>query len=330
MKKIAIIGAGMAGLTLATRLQDYAEITIFEKSRGCGGRMSTRRAGKFQFDHGAQYFTARSTEFRQFLQDHFGSKAIQDWQPRVVTLGAGDKTYTRPWFEPHWVGIPGMNSIGKALAGNQAIQLSAEVKQIRPATSGWHVDLQTGEQHGPFDWIVSTAPAPQSSALFADEFLHHEALSEARLAGCFSLMLGFKDHLALPFGAAVIRNSPLGWLAIDSVKPGRVSMSSLLVQSTNQWAEDHLLDPLDQVQETLLTELEKFLPQLPEPEHAATHRWRHAATVKALGQDYLLDEEHGLACCGDWCLGGRVEAAFTSADRLAAALTSKLLLHRSS
>ncbi|MFZ9092741.1 MAG: NAD(P)-binding protein [Planctomycetaceae bacterium] len=44
MKSVAIIGAGLSGLTLANRLQNRAEVTVFEKSGGFGGRMATRHA----------------------------------------------------------------------------------------------------------------------------------------------------------------------------------------------------------------------------------------------------------------------------------------------
>ncbi len=65
-KKIAIIGAGLTGLTLANRLNQHAEVTVFEKARGVGGRMTTRHADPFSFDHGAQFFTVRNKRFGQF------------------------------------------------------------------------------------------------------------------------------------------------------------------------------------------------------------------------------------------------------------------------
>ena len=66
MMKIAIIGAGIAGLTCAHMLKKYNPI-IFEKSRGIGGRLATRYSDQYQFDHGAQYFTVKDKEFDKFL-----------------------------------------------------------------------------------------------------------------------------------------------------------------------------------------------------------------------------------------------------------------------
>ncbi len=50
------------------------------------------------------------------------------------------------------------------------------------------------------------------------------------------------------------------------------------------------------------------------------HQWRYAGIADPLGEDFLLDMASRLAACGDWCIKGRVEAAYKSADALAARL----------
>ena len=68
-KKVAIIGGGLSGLVLAKNLDDFSKVTVFEKSSGVAGRMATRLVEPFDFDHGAQFFTARSESFKNFLSD---------------------------------------------------------------------------------------------------------------------------------------------------------------------------------------------------------------------------------------------------------------------
>ena len=55
MARIAIIGAGIAGLVAAQRLQQQADVVVFEKSWRAGGRVTTRHK-EYSFDHGAQHF----------------------------------------------------------------------------------------------------------------------------------------------------------------------------------------------------------------------------------------------------------------------------------
>ena len=62
-RKIAVIGAGISGITVARDLTGLADVTMFEKSNELGGRMARRLVEPFAFDHGAQYFEARGQPF---------------------------------------------------------------------------------------------------------------------------------------------------------------------------------------------------------------------------------------------------------------------------
>ena len=79
MTRVAVIGAGLSGLVVARRLKGVADIVLFEKSRGAGGRIATRYAGDFEFDHGAQFFTARTESFRKFLEPFIVDGTVADW-----------------------------------------------------------------------------------------------------------------------------------------------------------------------------------------------------------------------------------------------------------
>ncbi len=84
MTRVAVVGAGLSGLTLAARLRAHADVTVFEKSRGYGGRLATRRAAPFAFDHGAQFFTARTTAFREFLAPLIEAGVVDTWLARFT------------------------------------------------------------------------------------------------------------------------------------------------------------------------------------------------------------------------------------------------------
>jgi renalase len=326
MKKVAIIGAGMAGLALASQLQSWADVTVFEKSRGVGGRLATRREAGFAFDHGAQFFTARAASFREFLQPMLANGTIRDWKPQVLTFEAGKKPYKRDWFETHYIGCPGMSSVCRALASDLQIECGRHVLALLPADRGWQLVMKSGEVTGRFDWVISTLPAPQMQDLMEAHFCDmseevRNSLRAVEFEPCYSLMLGFDILHLFGFGAARIKDAVLDWISINSSKAGRTPQQTMVVHSTGEWAAGQLeVDPAA-VEETMLAALQRVLPaSLPEPEHVSLHRWRFAAVAQALEHDSVLDTEAQLGFCGDWCIGSRVEAAYASAMHLASQL----------
>jgi renalase len=317
MKSLAIIGAGIAGITLARQLQGSAEVRIFEKSRGLGGRMATRRADSYQFDHGAQFFTAHSEQFQNLINDCVADKQIQAWLPRILTLDSQKKPFKREWFEPHYVATPDMNSLCKTLALGLNVTMNTQVAGIDAVKQGWQLKDSSGEQLGQFDWVISTAPAPQANELLPDCFAYKSQLSTVDFSPCFSLMLGYKSAHKLNFDAAVVRNSPLSWIASNSSKPDRPSSFSLMVHSDNTWARTQLESNIDDVRHRMLEALDKLMGDaLPPPDHIAIHRWKYAKADTNCEESFLLDESNRLAACGDWCSGHRVEDAYLSGLKL--------------
>lgn len=315
---IAIIGAGLAGLTLAQSLSPSHAVAVFEKARGPGGRMSTRRATPYAFDHGAQYFTAETQLFRDFLKPLEAAGLIATW-PSAIQLEAGAKISSKAKY----IAVPGMNAICKSLAADLDVRLGCEIQTVERSKDGWRLQAANGDTVGPFDWVISTAPAPQTERLFPASFAELEALKQVEMQGCFALMLGFEAPLDLPWRALKSGEPPIGWIALNSEKPGRESAYSLLIQSNNSWAQQHLEDASDAVKSTLLQAASDLAgTDLSCAPHQALHRWRYAATKTPAAKPFLMDGDLQIAACGDWCQGGKVEAAFLSAAALADALSA--------
>jgi len=311
--KIAIIGAGLAGMHLASQLSSAHVITVFEKSRGPGGRMSTRRAAPYAFDHGAQYFTAASDAFQTFLAPFIAEKTVVAW-PESIELTGSAKVSDKPKY----AAAPGMNAICKALAAELDVRTGVQIDALQRGPDGWLLRTDAGERFGPFDWVISTAPAPQTATLLPDAFSGQASLSSVEMLGCFTLMLGFDQPLDLGWAALKSGDSPVGWMAVNSDKPGRDQATSLVVQASNSWAQAHLERDPDEVKSTLMSAARDLSGvDLSAASHHALHRWRYAATRTAVGEPFLLDQDLQLGACGDWCLGSKVEAAFLSADALA-------------
>ena len=317
--KIAIIGAGLSGLTAAINLDRTADITLFEKSRGAGGRICTRYVDSYNFDHGAQFFTARSAEFKKFLKPLIKSGVIDNWKARWIEVKDNRIINRQQWNDdlPRYVGVPSMSSIGKYLSKNLNIKLNTEVS-IEKSPKGWNIIGYDGEVFDHYDWVISAIPAEQSLKLLPDYFSHYDALKQKKMFGCYSLMLGFNEALDLDWDAAQLTGTDLSWIAVNSSKPGRPDDYSLLVHSTNDWAEEHLDDDMDAVKEYLCSQLAKIIGQnVYSAQHIDLHRWRYANIPKQDQNILFIDSESKLAACGDWCKKGRIEEAFRSGFDLA-------------
>ena len=165
MTRIAIVGAGLAGLTAAKILHDYADVTVFEKARSVSGRMSTRRAQPYFFDHGAQFFTARTSEFKTLVSELIEEGVVSRWDARFVEIENQTITKKRLWDAdyPHYVGVPGMSAIGKYLSQETKVELETHIQTIEKSGKKWRLTDNQGNIFGEFDWVLFAIPAEQAA-----------------------------------------------------------------------------------------------------------------------------------------------------------------------
>jgi len=320
MLRIAVVGAGLAGLSFAQYISPRAAVTLFEKSRGVGGRMATRYAGSFEFDHGAQFFTARSQSFRRFLAPYVAAGDVRSWNARFVEIDGGRITASRRWHEdyPHYVAAPRMNVLAKRLAATLDIRLRTPVAGVEETGAGWKLAAVDGSELGIYDWVVFTAPPAQTTALAPAGSELATLAPNYKMKACFALMLGREDGGRLEWQAARVKNSPVSWISANFSKPGRKPASAFVIHSTNAWAESHLEHDPEWVRRTLLDEACELLGADPQTLAVADlHRWRYANADGQTGPACYFDAGHKLGACGDWFIRGRVEAAYRSAADLA-------------
>jgi len=317
--RIAVIGAGIAGLACARELaRADAKVTVFEKSRGLGGRLGTRRQGNLAFDHGAQFITARSRPFVKYAEIAARAGVLQRWSPRILE---DDRLWEAP-VEDWYVGQPGMSALVRPMSRNVVLQSGVGVHEIIQSQRGWELQTDAGRQNHIFDAIAVAVPAPQALSLLGSQGRTFQHLHEVRMAPCWAGMFAFDQPLDV--GADVRRwtQGSLTWAACDSSKPNRPpGLHCWVVHASVPWSRQHLEADATEVAQLLLHEFAAATGvRLPAPAHAQAHRWRHAFVEQALGLPCIVDEEIAAGACGDWCIAPRVEAAFESGRSLAHSL----------
>lgn len=322
MVDIAIIGAGIAGLTLAHKLKNVAKVRVFEKAQTVGGRMRSRQYGDFSFDHGTQFFTVRTKHFSDFLRPLKDEGVVDIWRGRFVEFHGNQIHSRRIWDNDpiHYVGSPNMHAIGYHLAKGLDIFLDNAIVQLK-WDGKWFLVDSNGQEQGPFDWVISTVPSPLTRSLLPASFPYLSSIDACQMSSCYSLMLGFREPLPLNFDAALIKGKDISWLSVNASKPGREGGYTILVHSTNKWSDAHPKDDDQAVMDYLCAQVQEVIGHdVINADCMQLKHWPHANMKKRQGEKYYLDRNRCLAACGDWCIQGRVEAAFLSAYYLAEAL----------
>lgn len=320
MSKIAIIGSGLAGLTLAHQLQPYAEVRLFDKASRAGGRLASRSAGQFHFDPGAQFFTVKTQRFADFIQPLIEQRVIQRWDADFVEFSGNRQIARRKWNAdyPHYVGSPDMQAIAQALAENLTIQFDCQITQLKQHDAKWDLFSDDKLVADNFDWVICCLPAKQTANLLPDSFENLDAIKKTQMLACYALMLGFDEPLELDWQAALVSDAIISWMSVNSSKPARPEAFSMVIQANNQWAEQYLRQADETIKQLMLAEVERVSSiNTANASHIDLKRWVYANLPAQVGQPAYLDNELKLAACGDWCIQGRVEAAFSSADALA-------------
>ncbi|MEY4506217.1 MAG: hypothetical protein RL297_795 [Pseudomonadota bacterium] len=345
---VAVVGAGMAGIACARTLaQAGHRVTLIDKARGPGGRMSTRHTEWGDFDHGTQYFTVRDARFARALEN--ATNVVRPWSVNTVrVLDALGRVLVSapPPKEAHFVAKPGMSSLLKhwvqpladgSAAADAQVMFNARVTRVERDVLNpeqWQLgmeDADGGQQVlGTFDRVVLAMPHPQTHDLLRSAGLApdlRKALTTVDVSPCWTLMVAFAHasqpglpHLGPQWNAARSTHHRISWLARESSKPGRGTVERWTVQASPLWSAKHLEDDAERVKAKLIKGFSEITGIRAEPTWAQVHRWRFAQTGQALGQAFLLDAGLGIGACGDWCLGHRVEDAFVSGLEMALAL----------
>jgi len=319
--RIAVIGAGIAGLACARELaRGDAKVTVFERSRGLGGRLGTRRQGNLAFDHGAQYITARGHSFVKYAEAAGRAGVLNRWSPSILE---DDRFWDAP-VDDWYVGQPGMSTLVRPMSRNIDLQSGVGVHEIIQSQRGWELQTDSGRQNHIFNAVAVAVPAPQALALLGPHGGTFRHLQEVRMAPCWAGMFAFEQRVDV--GADVRRwtRGPLTWAACDSSKPNRpTGLHCWVVHASIDWSLAHLEADTTEVAQLLLREFAAATgARLPVPLHAQAHRWRLAFVEQPLGLPCIVDEEIAAGACGDWCIAPRAEAAFESGRALAHSLLS--------
>ncbi|KAL2247759.1 uncharacterized protein LOC105176535 isoform X1 [Sesamum indicum] len=350
--KVAVIGSGISGAVCASILaKNGISVTIFESARGAGGRMSQRRelcedGRELLFDHGAPYFTvsAGNLEVQSLVNDWESRGLVAEWKEKFGSFDFSSKKFVdieEEWSNKRYVGVPGMNSICRALCHEPGVEtrfgLGIGTLDWSEDDDAWSLRSLDGQDVGNFKGVVASdkstfssrftnvtgKPPPIDLVSVSDTALQ---IKEIPVLPCFALMLAFEQPLSLlPTKGISFKNSEvLSWAYCDSSKPGRSTTSERWVlHSTTEYAE-HIISQtglqkpspalLTKVAEQLFQEFRSTGLHISQPFFMKAHRWGSAFPAASVAgeEKCLWVGKKRLAICGDFCVTPNVEGAICS------------------
>jgi renalase len=323
---VAIVGAGVAGLTAAAALRDRGlRVLVLEKSRGLGGRAATRRRGDLRIDHGAQFFTARDARFQARVDTWLATGDVAVWT-RGIHVWDPDAGLTAPAPDAHPRYAPpaGMSALGRLLGDGIDVRRGASVARVTRLERGWRLVLSDGSAVDARAALL-TPPAPQTRALLADAPLDagvDEALATIAFEPCFAVLAGYEGAAPQPWPGVRVEGHPdLAWVAHDGSRRARRDGGAtvLVVHATPAFTRTHFDAPHDAVADALLRAATDLVPWADRPAWRDVHRWRYARPIATHAQR-CLTAAPGLIVAGDAFGSDRVEGAFLSGVAAAEAL----------
>jgi len=336
--RVCIVGAGVAGVGLAYGLRETpVDVTILEKSRGVGGRAATRRKHGCRYDHGANYIKDSDDRTTQLVRS-LGEEGLINISEPVWTFDASGEITPGDRQETHkWSWEAGITQFAKRLLAktDATLNTTTRVDSLARDADVWTLTDTDGVDHGPFDAVVLTPPAPQTAELLANTTIAGEsppALSvatDAVTAVPFrtirTFVFQYPFEFERPYYALVNtdREHDIGWLARESCKTGHVpdGQSLLIVQMAPGWSADHYDEPLESTSKSVAAMVAELLDdeRLSDPGWVDDQGWRYALPNAGVETDHLdALAGYGLYVAGDWLSGtGRAHEAFWCGHSLA-------------
>lgn len=321
MVEVAIIGAGLAGIHCGLALQNQGlAIALFDKSRGIGGRLATRRIDDIPLDHGLASWQILGEQTATLTPQLNNAEILQPW--RIAHTASPDPaTWQQLPTTPAWMAPAGMTAIAKHLAQSLTIHRAHRLTALQPQGDRWQLTFDNGTTITARK-VVLALPLPQILPLIAELSPIEANVNQITYAPALSLMLGYRSlNLDVPWQELHLDNHPLFQKIILDGQKRSPQTPTLVLQTHGTFTANYLdTDDLTPVTEILINAITQLF-SLDDPQWSQIHRWRYAFPTQILGQPYLnLTNRLPLIACGDWCLGNGIEGAIISGLATASAI----------
>ena len=308
--RAGIVGAGIAGASCAGQLAAAGwDVDVFDKARGAGGRLSTKRTEQGWTTLGTPFISAKREPFRSQLRD-WERKALLTPVRGNIWQGRATMNWAEAQMQNHYTFATEPSQLVRQLLGDATLHTEAKVQALQPRT----LILENGETHGDYDCVICSVPTPQAIPMLDAIPRLLERLDEVRYRPIWTFLMRWEGG---PKADVIKFDDHLLNLAVRQPAAGPDVWA---VYSTHEFAETYLEAGFQEASTRGASALMGLLG-LPWPvEVDVAHLWRYARPETSIGGFWLSDRENRVALIGDGIAGVGVERAWESGTRLAQAL----------
>ena len=317
MSDYCVIGSGISGSTIANLLNKKFQVNLYDKGRGPGGRASFKRIkGQIGFDHGTQYFSPKTIEFKKFVNRLIKIKILKKWSGNHIFLNSkkkGDKKHIKI------IGKKGNNDICKFLLKKVKCYYQSEVKKIYYKNKLWFL-LFTDGKIKTYKGVILTCPFPQLKKL-SEKFINNTFIKKnLKMDANITVMIAIKKNEQSP-SSFVFDDPVLGWAGNENTKKRFKSEYDLwTLQSTFKWANRNINKNKKNLKKNSKILIDKFfkLTKIKRTKviYSINHGWKYSSNSKPFKIRSYWDPKKKLGVCADWFIGPRLESGWISANDL--------------
>ena len=296
--KIAIIGAGFSGCNLYNNLKEkYEDIIIFEKSRGVGGRLSTKYVDDKFIDHATSSLIPITDDLIMFCLDLAKNGVVKAKYDEFIPKN-------------------GINQICKFLIDEKDLIKNTKIAKAQNIDNKWILEDKNYNIYEGFDLLFITIPAPQILQMkieLQNDF--KEKLSHIKYDSIFSLILHSNKDIKLD-KSLLYENPDIKNIINNSIKYLYKDFSSYIIHSTKEFANCINEKSKEEICEIFLDNFDDETKEKFERFTIIPHLWKYAFAKTSLDMPYFLNEEKNLGICGDYFNHSNMEAALLSSELL--------------
>ena len=317
MKDFCIIGSGISGSTIAHILSKKYSLDVYDKARGAGGRSSNKKFNNSEsFDHGVQYISPKSSQFKRFINNLITKKIVKKWPGKHIFLNK-DKKEDKKHIKI--IGNKGNNSISKYLLKNINCIFNTELIKITNKDKIWELDFSDGTKKF-YKSLILTCPFPQLKKLSKKYIKHSFINKRIKMDANITVMMTTKKS-KLNVSSYFFNDKILGWAGNENSKMRFKSKNDLwTLQSTYLWANKEI----DKIQENKKLNTKIMIEQFfkltgikkTKVLFSLNHGWKYSSNSKPLSVKSYWNSSLKFGVCADWFVGPRLESGWISAQDL--------------